>query len=532
MTATTRIRLIRSTRIAIALFAASAVLGACTIIPFPDPPRHPSHHPPAARLLPLHAELDPVGGGRIVDADGREVLLRGVNVNALVDYWQYGQFPTTFPLTEGDAQHIADVGWNVVRLLVSWSRIEPEPGRYDDAYIEEVRAAVRLFERHGIRSIVDFHQDAWGPTLAARPGEACAAGQEPAFGWDGAPAWATLDDGAPRCTIAGFRELSPAVRAAFAAFWADRPGPGGVGVRTRYAAMVGHVAGRFAHEPAVAGYDVMNEPNAFGATELQGLSDLYAATVAAIRAAETRAAKTRAGAFAHLVFFEPSILWSDTDLGLPPPFPHDGGVVFAPHIYRGGLTSGPVQRSDFERARRDAATFGGVPVLVGEWGSGPERAEDPADVYFRTHQQLQDEFHFSATLWTWRESCGDPHKAGDARAGRLPSVWGEFEVDCRTNTVVGPRTALLEQLTRAYVRASPGRLVASAYDPGSGLFTASGRDAPERARLEAWYPTQLGSPETIAYAGLRAVRVRITRDGGAVISATTTGGAWHLVLSR
>ena len=187
MTATTRIRLIRSTRIAIALFATSAVLGACTIIPFPDPPRHPSHHPPAARLLPLHAELDPVGGGSIVDADGREVLLRGVNVNALVDYWQYGQFPTTFPLTEGDAQHIADVGWNVVRLLVSWSRIEPEPGRYDEAYIEEVRAAVRLFERHGIRSIVDFHQDAWGPTLAARPGEACAAGQEPRSGGTARP---------------------------------------------------------------------------------------------------------------------------------------------------------------------------------------------------------------------------------------------------------------------------------------------------------------------------------------------------------
>ena len=117
------------------------------------------------------------------------------------------------------------------------------------------------------------------------------------------------------------------------------------------------------------------------------------------------------------MFFEPGILWSDTGTGVPPPFAHDDGVVFAPHIYRGGLTSGPVERSDFERARRDAATFGGAPVFVGEWGSGPERAEDPTDVYFRTHQQLQDEFHFSAALWTWRESCGDPHKAGDARAG-------------------------------------------------------------------------------------------------------------------
>ena len=147
---------------------------------------------------------------------------------------------------------------------------------------------MRLLARYGIWSIVDFHQDAWGPTLAARPGETCPAGQDPAFGWDGAPGWATLDGGAPRCDIAGVRELSPAVRAAFIAFWANQPGPGGVGIRTRYADMVGHVAARFAHEPAVAGYDLMNEPNAFGPPELQGLSDLYAASVTAVRAAEAR----------------------------------------------------------------------------------------------------------------------------------------------------------------------------------------------------------------------------------------------------
>ena len=82
------------------------------------------------------------------------------------------------------------------------------------------------------------------------------------------------------------------------------------------------------------------------------------------------------------------------------------------------------------------------------------------------------------------------------------------------------------------MRASPGRLVASAYDPGSGTSPRPGATHPSGARLEAWYPTQLGSPETITFAGLRDVRVRITRHGGAVITATTTGGAWHLVLSR
>ena len=200
------------------------------------------------------------------------------------------------------------------------------------------------------------------------------------------------------------------------------------------------------------------------------------------------------------MFFEPGALWSDSDFGVPPPFPHDDDVVFAPHIYRGGLTGGPVPRVRIRTRAADAATFGGAPVYVGEWGSGPERAEDPADVYFRSHQQLQDEFHFSAALWTWRESCGDPHKAGDARAGRIPSVWGEFEVDCRTNTVVGTRDALLDQLTRAYVRAAPGELVASTYDPATGTFRASGRNAPEGAQLWTWYPPGQAPPDAVTFA--------------------------------
>jgi hypothetical protein len=42
-------------------------------------PPAPGNPIPALRAVP-----DPVLGGRIVDASGREVLLRGVNVNALV----------------------------------------------------------------------------------------------------------------------------------------------------------------------------------------------------------------------------------------------------------------------------------------------------------------------------------------------------------------------------------------------------------------------------------------------------------------
>ena len=81
-------------------------------------------------------------------------------------------------------------------------------------------AAQRLAD-HGLYSIIDLHQDAWSATLAAPPDTVCPANSTPALGWDGAPAWATLDGGMARCAPAGIRELSPAVTTAFANFFAD-----------------------------------------------------------------------------------------------------------------------------------------------------------------------------------------------------------------------------------------------------------------------------------------------------------------------
>ena len=107
---------------------------------------------PIARpgLPALHAEPDATNGGRIVDARGREVLLRGVNVNALAEYWKGNEFATTFPLARRDPARMAAIGWNAVRLLLSWSRVEPEPGEYDDAYLDRIARAVDRLAAEGI----------------------------------------------------------------------------------------------------------------------------------------------------------------------------------------------------------------------------------------------------------------------------------------------------------------------------------------------------------------------------------------------
>lgn len=479
----------------------------------------------ALRLHPLHAEPDAVRGGAIVDALGREVLLRGVNVNSFAEYWASNDFPTTFPFVESDADLMASIGWNAVRLLLSWSRVEPAPGAYDEAYLDEIEDAVAVLAERGIYTVIDLHQDAWGATLAARPDESCRTGTAPAFGWDGAPAWATLDDGAPRCTTAGLRESSPAVRNAWAAFWRDDEGPGGVGIRTRYARMLGHVAARFADEAAVAGYDLMNEPNAFTADELAGLAALYEESLREIRDAEAAA-----GGFPHLVLFEPSALWSAVGQGPPPSFDHDANVVYAPHIYTGGFDNGPIGAAAFEVARQEAGLFGGAPVLTGEWGSDPRRASDPDDRYFLDHQRLQDEFRFGATLWTWRESCGDPHKAGDYRAGRVPYVWGEFEVDCTDNEVVGLRGDLIGQLTRATVRAAPGRLEEVIYDADSGTFTAAGGPG-GGTDLVVFYPSAVHGSPRVESSGIAAVVEAPAAGGGTYFVAEVSDSEpWSISL--
>lgn len=311
--------------------------------------------------------------------------------------------------------------------------------------------------------------------------------------------------------------------AAFAAFWADAPGPDGVGIRTRYARMLGHVAARFARESAVAGYDVMNEPNAFGADAQQALAELYGEALAEIRAAEAAA-----GGFPHLVIFEPSALWSATGRGAPTDFARDRDVVYGPHVYTGGFTGGPITREAFEIARDDAALFGGAPVLSGEWGSDPDRATDPGDLWFLVHQAYQDELRLSAMLWTWRESCGDPHKAGDWRAGRIPEVWGLFEVACRTNEVTGVREALVDQLTRGLVRAAPGRLVATTWDHASGTLEASGSAAAPGVELVAFYPAARRGEPLVEAAGLDDLRLVPAPRGHAYLVARATGGDWRL----
>ena len=369
--------------------------------------------PAGAAQMPLHTER-----GAIVDDKGRQVLLRGVNVNQLGDYYQAdAALPTTVPLTRADFAEMRRLGFNVVRLVTSWSAWQPERGAFDVAYLRRVRQAVRWAARNGIAVVLDMHQDAWGKAIATPPGAACPPGFGPAIGWDGAPAWATLTDGLSTCRAAGTRELSPAVAQAFQSFYADRDG-----IQTELLATWRRIAGAFAHQPAVIGYDLLNEPHpglTVGVGQTAGLAAFYGRATAAVRDGERDGGRAHPG----LVLFEPSVLWSGAGTDALPPkgFSDDPSLVFSPHLYAESITLDGGKGVSIEQgfsAGQSAADQYGVPMLSGEWGWFGEPADDERKV--RRFAVQEDTRRLGSMWWVWRQACGDPHSIGQpALSGSL-----------------------------------------------------------------------------------------------------------------
>ncbi|MFG2820257.1 cellulase family glycosylhydrolase [Kitasatospora sp. NPDC048365] len=484
----------------------------------------------AGAELPALTVRAPGGGSDdavISDVNGRQVLLRGVNVNQLVDY--YAPTPgreTVRPLGDDDFAAMAALGFNVVRLSVSWSALEPSRGQFDHAYLDRIRATVDTAARHGLYTDIDMHEDAWGKALAAPAGTDCPAGSTPALGYDGAPAWATLDDGASRCQELS-RDLLPATTRAFTAFYHDS-----AGIQTELVRTWELLARTFADNPAVAGYGLLNEPGVgedAPATSSVLLGAYQDRAVRAIRAAERQSP----GGFPHLVFLEPSVLWSGLgfDAVPAPGFSDDPYLVFAPHLYSSsitmdtslGLTLVSVERG-FALAQQQARAYR-MPLWTGEWGwfgsttgANPDPSGDPT--MLRRFAAAEDRARIGDAFWAWKQACGSPESDQTATL-----VGNLIPVDCATGHDAPPSPATTAVLSRAYPRAAPGTLTSLTSDPATGSFSLTGTTPTTPATgpsctLDIWYPgPNEPSPAT---EGLTAVTIRQV-PGGHRITACATG---------
>lgn len=324
---------------------------------------------PVPAAAPLRTE-----GGRIVDASGRTVLLRGFDADALLE-----DGVRHAPLDEEDATLMQREGFDTVRLPIAWSRLEPVRGRVDTGYLDLVASTVEMLERHALRVVLEMHFLDWGPR----------------FGGSGAPRWAAL----PLVPTAEWwpweswrKHLSPAVNAAVTYFWLSPDWQGDFEMVWRA------VARRFAGDPMLAGYDLYNEPHPLPIPprifEDHFLWPLYARTIAAIGAVDP----------GHLFLVEGTLFG---DLGTTVRPLHAPDVVYSPHLYTGALVPpafsgdpGPLDRRIAGQAAEAAEVP--APMWIGELGIDHHQAH--AAAWADAALNALDDRGAGWAWWQWRES--------------------------------------------------------------------------------------------------------------------------------
>ena len=99
-----------------------------------------------------------VSGSSITREDGATMILRGTNLPPLE---RSSVAPARYRVYLDVAK---SMGFNVIRLPVSWAELEPTSGRFSTAYLDLVKKIVDVAEEKGMYVVVDMHQfkmDGW-----------------------------------------------------------------------------------------------------------------------------------------------------------------------------------------------------------------------------------------------------------------------------------------------------------------------------------------------------------------------------------
>lgn len=360
-------------------------------------------------------------GRWMTDAEGRILLPHGINyVVKQPPFDPLNGFGTV------DASLLAASGFRAVRLGVLFDALMPEPGRIDATYLHQIVQMVNLLAQDHILVLLDMHQDEYGPVT----------------GVDGFPAWATITDGAanPKLAFPNGYYKSPAVQAAWASFWADRKGPGGIGLQERYVDALVVLAKTFKANKSVLGYDIMNEPwpgSAYAsceadsgcpALEQQLLLPFFAKATKAIRAADPH----------HLIFVEPFLTFDYEGNTSMPAFGSPANALsFHPYVAQfPGQTGKAIALS----------TTNGDALLVTEFGA---TSEVPAI------DQFLDGFDSESIPWLFWDYSVIAHRHGST---------GETDAQA---------SAALKALARPYPFAVAGVPSSYSFDSTSRQFKLS-----------------------------------------------------------
>jgi endoglycosylceramidase len=255
-----------------------------------------------------------------VDAGGNVVLLRGVNYPGY-ECRRVGRH------NEENYTLFRDMGFNVVRLPISWARLEPKSGVFDSSYLSDyIQQDVEWARQHGLYVILDMHQYGWPKPC-------------------GIPQWAVQQYSPNETGLVKFESN----------FWINET------LQDHLSRVWTTLARAFDNDPNIAGYDLFNEPWVYTSVlpylNASYVNRFYLKIMQSIRTVDR----------SHIFFLEPANLFSNLDV--------DEKIVWSPHFY---ALSFSATYSSSERKALESnimakyKTFvvaSGRPMWIGEFGA-------------------------------------------------------------------------------------------------------------------------------------------------------------------
>lgn len=338
-------------------------------------------------------------GREIVDERGQPIRLRGVNIGAWMNLENFlNGFPGSesalraefarrhgderaafffdrllaYMFSEEDAAFLQSCGFNAVRIPLNYRHFESdmEPFVYREEGFRMLDRAVEWCGKYGLYAILDMH------TVPGFQG----------------PDW-HADNSSQRSF-----------------FWDH------LHHQERYFALWREIAGRYKDNPAVAGYDVLNEPVSNAAhgrfpaayeSAWDKINSVYRRVVSAIREVDER----------HMIILEGDYLGFYFS-GFEAPF--DDNLVYSSHLYpdpaiKEGVYPGVVEGRMWDKEaltqaflQSEGAQFSlrhGVPLLVGEFGTlfiHQEERESRVQVMADMIESFES-FGAHWTVWTYKD---------------------------------------------------------------------------------------------------------------------------------
>ena len=112
-------------------------------------------------ISPIHLEPRPGRAHGFVDDEGREILFHGSSAVVKGPPWypDHSTFSDDISMSRKDFEWMQRLGLNFLRLGVMWAGTEPTRGHYNETYLDQIDAVVKLAAEHGVYVMLDMHQD-------------------------------------------------------------------------------------------------------------------------------------------------------------------------------------------------------------------------------------------------------------------------------------------------------------------------------------------------------------------------------------